>query len=36
MDRNFINAAQTHSYVPRLTKEQVEAIDSPPRERPMA
>ena len=27
MDRNFINAAQTHSYVPRLTMEQVEAID---------
>ncbi len=27
MDRNFINAAQTHDYVPRLTKEQVEAID---------
>ena len=26
MDRNFINAAQTHNYVPRLTKEQVEAI----------
>ncbi len=27
MDRNFINAAQTHDYVPRLTVEEIAALD---------